>query len=123
LADARGTYVKRNSGILPWANRFDFKILQDISFGGKNGDTKHTIQLGLDIFNIGNLINSDWGIYEELNGGSSYNYPLLRVASASASAPTFNMLAVGGKLATTPYRDKTTVSSTWGMQFSARYMF
>ncbi|MCB0605355.1 MAG: TonB-dependent receptor [Saprospiraceae bacterium] len=123
LADARGTYVKRNSGILPWANRFDFKILQDISFGGKNGDTKHTIQLGLDIFNIGNLINSDWGIYEELNGGSSFNYPLLRVASASASAPTFNMLAVDGKLATTPYRDKTTVSSTWGMQFSARYMF
>jgi hypothetical protein len=99
------------------------KFFKTYHLEGNNGGTKHTIQLGLDIFNIGNLINSDWGIYEELNGGSSFNYPLLRVASASASAPTFNMLAVGGKLATTPYRDKTTVSSTWGMQFSARYMF
>lgn len=123
LADARGSYVKRNSGLLPWANRFDVKILQDISFGGNNGSRKHTIQLGLDIFNIGNLINPDWGIYQELNGGSSYNYPLLKVASKSASEPTFNMLTVNGELATTPFRNKNTVSSTWGMQFSARYIF
>lgn len=123
LADARGGYVKRNSGLFPWANRFDFKILQDISFGGKNGGRKHTLQLGLDIFNIGNLINSDWGIYQELNGGSQFNYPLLRVASSSPTDPTFQMLTVNGKLATTPYRNNNTVSSTWGMQFSARYIF
>ena len=43
--------------------------------------------------------------------------------SSGASIPAGYMLAVDGKLATTPYRDKTTVSSTWGMQFSARYMF
>ncbi|HMY83139.1 MAG: TonB-dependent receptor [Saprospiraceae bacterium] len=123
LDDARGGYVKRNSGLLPWANRFDVKIMEDISFGGKNGGRKHTIQLGLDIFNVANLFNSEWGVYQTLNGGSNFNYPLLKVSQSSPSAPTFTMLAVGNELATTPFRNNNSVVSTWAMQFSARYIF
>jgi len=123
LSDARGGYVERNIGLLPWANRFDFKVLQDLSIGGKNGSRKHTLQLGLDIFNIGNLINPDWGIYQELYGGSFYNFGLLKVVDKTTK-PTFQMATTpDGKLATDPFRNNNSASSTWGMQFSARYIF
>jgi len=123
LNEARGGYVERNSGLTPWTNRFDFKLLQDFSIGGKNGSRKHTLQLGVDIFNLGNLINSDWGVYQELNGGSPFFYPLLNTSGAASPTPSFTMLAVNGQLATTPYRNNNTTSSTWGMQFSVRYIF
>ena len=123
LKEARGGYVERNSGIFPWANRFDLKFLQDFSIGGKDGKKKHTLQLGLDIFNLANLINSDWGIYQELNAGSQYNYALLKVVDNKTTVPTFQMATVNGKLATTPFRNNNSTSSTWGMQVSARYIF
>jgi len=127
LKDARGGYVERNSGLLPWSNRFDFRVAQDLiaNFGAKN----HTLQLTLDILNVGNLINSEWGIRQELNTGSQYNYALLKVASVSATGvPTFNMVSYKNPegntvLPTTAYRDWFGVGNTYSMQIGLRYTF
>jgi len=61
LKDFAGGVVERNSARAPWVNQFDLRITQDLP--GFWGD--HKIRLGLDVLNVGNLLNKDWGeIYE-----------------------------------------------------------
>jgi hypothetical protein len=127
LKDAKGGYVARNSGLLPWYNRFDVRLLQDIFTN--IGKDRHTLQLSVDIMNAGNMINSDWGVRQELNTGSQYNYALLKVASVSAAGvPTFQMQTVkdeAGKtvLPATPFRNWFGTGNTWSMQVGLRYTF
>ncbi|MCD4695836.1 MAG: TonB-dependent receptor [Bacteroidales bacterium] len=59
LSEHRGEYATRNASRLPWTNIFDFKIAQDIFYS--SGTYKHTLQITLDIFNVGNLLSKDWG--------------------------------------------------------------
>jgi hypothetical protein len=126
LRKAKGGYIERNAGILPWQSRFDLRILQDIFT--EIGRKRNTLQLSLDILNVGNLINSDWGVRKELITGSQYNFALLNVAGVSADGvPTFNMATVTENnrpvLATTPYRDWFDVRNAWSMQLGVRYIF
>lgn len=122
LNDARGSYVKRNSGVMPWRNRFDFKLLQDLGF--KIGQKVHTFQISFDILNLGNLINPAWGLSQDLDYGSQYNYGLLNVKNNKTTTPTFTMATdSSGKLATQPFRNNNTSYSTWAAQLGLRYMF
>lgn len=122
LNDARGGYVKRNSGLLPWYNRVDFKILQDIGF--KIGEKKHTIQLSFDIINLGNLLNSAWGVQKELDFGNQFYYGLLNVKDNKTTTPVFTMATdSSGKLATSAFRNVNSAYSTWAGQFGIRYIF
>src|SRR5690606_25862885 len=79
LGKYRGDYVERNAGLMPWINRWDFRFLQDIFVTQKSNGRRHTLQLSLDIMNVGNLLNRSWGLYKQLNNGSGYNYGLLEV--------------------------------------------
>lgn len=126
LKEAKGGYVARNSGLLPWYNRFDVKVLQDIFTN--IGKDRHSLQLSVDIMNAGNWINSEWGVRQELNTGSSYNYALLKPTTTSTGAATFQMLTVkdeAGKtvLPTTPFRNSFGTWNTWSMQVGLRYTF
>ncbi len=127
LKKAKGGFVERNSGLMPWNNRFDFRLMQDIFT--EIGKDRHTIQITVDILNIGNLINSNWGVLKELNTGSTYNYGLLKTVSVTPDGvPTFQMTTVTQPdgttvLPTTPFRDYFSVSNTWRMQLGLRYSF
>lgn len=133
LKDSRGGYADRNGALLPWLNRFDFRLLQDLYTNiGKN---KHTLQLSVDIFNIGNLISKDWGTLKALNGAQS----LLRVSTISPEGvPTVRMNTIqqNGEtiLPATAFRDVTALTdfnlvtgntnyNTWSMQIGLRYSF
>lgn len=59
LRTRRGQYTERNGAKTPWEHRFDLRFSQDL--GLKIGETMHKFQLTFDIFNVGNLINKDWG--------------------------------------------------------------
>ncbi|SEI76286.1 Carboxypeptidase regulatory-like domain-containing protein [Dyadobacter koreensis] len=127
LKNAKGGYIERNAGLLPWLNRFDFKLVQDIFTN--IGKKQNSLQISLDIMNVGNLLNSAWGVRQELDAGSQFNYALLDVASVtSAGVPTFKMLTVSGaensvKLPTTLYRNTFNAANTWNMQLGLRYSF
>ncbi len=129
LSAARGGYVARNNGLMPWLNRWDFRLLQDVFVTEGKSGRRHNLQLSLDIMNVGNLLSSEWGLYKQLNTGSLYNYGLLNVNSVSEEGvPTFNMITVqdaNGKtvLPETPFRNLFGTSSTWGMQVGLRYTF
>jgi len=123
LSKRRGMYAERNGALLPWLHRFDFKLLQDIF--ANIGKQKNTLQFSIDIINFGNLLNSHWGVRQEVISGAN---TLLRKASiTSEGVPTFTMntVSVNGQtiLPATAIRDVTTTATTWGMQIGLRYIF
>jgi outer membrane receptor for ferrienterochelin and colicin len=57
LARYSGRVVERNSDRNPWVNNFDVRISQQLP-GFFNG---HKSEIWVDLMNVGNLINKDWG--------------------------------------------------------------
>jgi hypothetical protein len=117
LSKYRGEYLPRNAFLNPWLNRFDIRVLQDIS--QTFGRMKNTLQLSVDIVNLGNLLNSDWGIQENLNGAEN----LLSRAGAVSATPNFNLNRVSGDLPVNPFRNASGFGTTWSMQVGLRYLF
>ena len=60
LSGRRGQYAERYGALSPWKGRWDVRLLQDyhLEVRGK----RNTIQLSLDVLNVGNLLNlsGDW---------------------------------------------------------------
>jgi len=106
---------------MPWVSRFDVKILQDIFM--KFGATKHTLQISLDLLNVGNLLNSNWGIYRKQTLGT-YDITLLKYSrTGSDGIPHYQMNYTGSALPTSTYSPVLSTSSTWGAQLGIRYTF
>ena len=72
LSAHRGEYSKRNGAVCPWLNRINFKIDQEFYFNVAGRQT--TLQIGADVNNIGNLINSNWGCYQQLSSETILKY-------------------------------------------------
>ncbi|MGI9549708.1 MAG: TonB-dependent receptor, partial [Aurantibacter sp.] len=109
LRDNRGSYAERYGALAPWRGRWDVKILQDIKFSEKN-----KIQLSLDVLNIGNLINSNWGVVE----APGFNQ-LLGVTVDDNNDPTYTFDP--GRTST--FTAVSDARSRWQAQFGVRYIF
>ena len=59
LKDHRGQYYKRNADNLPFEHHFDLHVAEKMSL--KVGKYVHALELSLDILNVANMINKDWG--------------------------------------------------------------
>jgi hypothetical protein len=79
LSKHRGEYAERGAVFLPMVYRGDLQIAQDLF--RNMGNNKHSLQLRLDILNVGNLINKNWGVGQRLVN----NQPLIPT-SARADA-------------------------------------
>ncbi|MCJ7526181.1 MAG: TonB-dependent receptor [Candidatus Aminicenantes bacterium] len=58
LVAARGTIIERNASREPWNHGLDARLAQDIPVPGLKD---HRLQITLDIVNLLNLFNKDWG--------------------------------------------------------------
>jgi hypothetical protein len=121
LSSRRGQYAERNGALLPWIYQADFSIIQD--FYVKIGGKKNTIQIRGDIFNVGNLLNKNWG-----TGVSIFTTTPLAAAGANAQGvPQFRMVNVGTTtnplLPSETFRQRASLSDVWQAQFSVRYIF
>lgn len=59
LKNHRGEFSERNGARLPFTNNLDLKFLQD--FNLKINKHTYQLQFSWDIYNLGNLINREWG--------------------------------------------------------------
>ncbi len=126
LHSRMGKYAERYGEVQPWIHRFDAKILQDV-FANFGSDRKYTLQVSLDLLNVGNMINDSWGTYTYNPLTSFENVrPLTVVSRGSAtSQPTFRLNANSLQ----DFKDKTTLSkslstsSTWGCLLGVRLIF
>jgi len=124
LNKKRGKYAERNSATTPWYNRVDMRFLQD--FFIETGGSKHTIQFSVDILNLPNLLNKDWGFKQYTSLGSATNLinnPLTFKGIDATGKPTYTLAEFKQQLVTTPYQKDISTFSTWGMQLGLRYIF
>jgi len=118
LSKNKGQYAERNGALLPWYNRIDFRVLQDfyMNIGGK----RNTLQFGLDIINLPNLLRSGWGIRQRTTVN---NAAILQYRSLRDGQPVFRLAEAGGALPTTTFENLPSAATTWGAQASIRYIF
>jgi hypothetical protein len=125
LSSHKGQYAERFGKMEPWLNRFDFKFAQEV-FTDLGNARRGTLQLTLDVLNIGNLINKNWGAYQDFGITNGYdNIQLLKVAGFQNGQPVYQLnapdLAKFGENA--QFVDDVSTSSTWGMLFGIKFMF
>jgi hypothetical protein len=117
LRKNKGKYAQRNGAALPWYDRVDVKILQDVFTN--IGKRRNTIQVSLDILNFTNMINKDWGVIK----ATTVRNPLVFAGYDGTGAPTYRMTQINKELVTQPFQTVQSTASTWGMQFGVRYIF
>ncbi|WP_448243440.1 TonB-dependent receptor [Pseudoxanthomonas mexicana] len=66
LEGYRGDVVERNSQRNSWVNQFDLRVSQELPGFFKG----HKSEIWLDVMNVGNLINKDWGRIQYNSGYS-----------------------------------------------------
>ena len=123
LSSHRGEYSERNGAMLPWIGNADLNITQEffINVGGK----RNTIQVMLNILNIGNLLNDEWGVGYVINSDRPLNY---RGIDAVTGKPIYRMNIKGvssgqiNKLTET-YSRRASIGDVWSGQFGVRYIF
>lgn len=106
LSKHRGEYSERGGVTVPWVHRFNLKFAQDINFMAAGRE--NTIQIGFDITNIGNLINSEWGVAKKVNSEQILKWDA-KNSKYTFTAPTWSVAA--------------NTYSTWSMLLSLRWFF
>ena len=120
LKNHKGEYAEAYAARAPWVHRFDLRITEDFSF--KAGKTEHHFQLSLDFMNIGNMINSKWGVMK--NASSSNGCRILKYEGMDDNkTPIFSMYKINGEYPTETYSYNRIYTECWKMQVGIRYIF
>ncbi|HZO20433.1 MAG TPA: carboxypeptidase regulatory-like domain-containing protein [Gemmatimonadaceae bacterium] len=114
LSEHRGQIADRFGAVNPWYTSIDLRVLQDIAMQARG--RRHAFQLSLDILNVGNLVNSDWGVRKVASAAATS--PLRFVRFDASGAPVFNFT---GPAET--YVDDPGLFSRWRAQIGLRYLF
>jgi len=120
LSKHQGEYAEAYSARAPWVNRFDFRFVQDFSI--KAGSTTNTLQLSLDLINAGNLLNSTWGVNQNM-AVSNYGAILRYEGRDVSNVPSFSMVQVDGSYPTQTYDTYLNFNQCWMLQVGLRYIF
>ncbi len=123
LKNSLGGYVGRNAALLPWLHRFDFRFLQDIFTNV--GPRRHSLQFSLDIMNVGNFLNKEWGISKALNNATNLLVPVGKPDANGKVNFTMRTITENGEtvLPSKAYSNTTSTLTTWSMQMGLRYTF
>jgi len=108
LNENRGGYAERYGALSPWRSKFDVKIMQDFKF--KN---KQKVQFSIDILNVGNMLNSNWGVVQQPRSVQPLG------VSVTGGVPTYTFDGT----VTETFAYDTSLLSKWQMQFGLRFIF
>ncbi|WP_228547290.1 TonB-dependent receptor [Nonlabens antarcticus] len=121
LRSRRGQYAEANASRASWNHSIDFKLLQNFSiYTGADKENKNTLQLSLDIFNVANLINKDWG---ERTFVPNFGQVGLITTEQGGPNPEFTFDPTFTNDDLEVIDDGGTRSSRYQMQIGARYIF
>ena len=117
LRKHRGNYAERNGAKLPFYHKLDAKLLQD--FFVNVGNRRHTLQFSVDVLNLPNLINKEWGIRK----ATVSRNPLAPAGADANGVPQFRLNGVNNQPVSYSFQDVISTTSTWGLQLGLRYIF
>lgn len=122
LSSHRGQYAEAYAARAPWVHQFDFRIMEEFEF--RIGKTKHAFQLSFDIMNIGNLLNSSWGVQKIATQASNGCRVLKYEGTNAAGEPTYSMQKnANGEYYSQTYDYSYNNSQCWQMQVGIKYLF
>ncbi|HSV88815.1 MAG TPA: hypothetical protein VLH61_09245, partial [Bacteroidales bacterium] len=123
LSRNRGRHAERGAAFLPMVTRADLSISQDIA--ANIGGTRNRLQVRVDIANITNMINNEWGIGQRV----VTNQPLV-VRPGALGGPIdaqgriiYRMANVGDQLISETFQQTLGVGDVWRIMFGVRYLF
>lgn len=111
LSAHRGEYAGKYDILSPWYSRLDFRVLQDYNF--TVGGETNSIQLSMDVLNLGNLLNSNWGVRQNPTNTQPVG------VSVADGVPTYSF----DTALSNTYTNDFSLLSRWQMQFGIRYIF
>lgn len=124
-----GKIAERNSLVGPWVNRIDLKFNQNFYFYTGSNQHRHTVQIGVDVLNVANLLNPHWGNAWTVNAGDGYGNAIpidltnAKAVYTAGANPVFQFQKNGSEKLTDIFSIYNSTSSTWQMIISARYIF
>ncbi len=122
LSTRRGKYAERNGGFAPWFTRLDLAVEQDFSV--KAGKNNNTLRFRVDVQNLGNLLNNEWGV-GYLNNGN----PIARDATLPATGiPTYRLRTINDakgepQLIKDSFTRAINFDNVYQIQLGVRYIF
>jgi hypothetical protein len=125
LSKHRGQYAQANAVVFPFFKDLDMNITQDIFFNTRiKGETdKHTLRLSLDLINVGNFLNKNWGLVKLQNTSTPLTFEGM---AADGKTPLFSFPyadATNFVPLVNSYSNNTSIVSRWQLQFGIKYLF
>jgi hypothetical protein len=128
LSKHRGQFAQRNAVTLPTFKRADFNFTQDLYV--QSGKVKNTLRLSIDIINVGNLLNRNWGLYQTtvnpIGSGGLVTILNYKGIDPITKQPTYSF-PYADKTNEIPltnsYKTDTNQLSRWQAQIGLRYIF
>ena len=129
LKTRRGQYAERNGLHTTFVNDLDMKLMHEFKLSKNN--KSNTLQVSLDIFNVLNLLNNDWGHVTFVTNLNNYTVNFLKFvkdgnaksvgAPATGYLPSFNFVKPAG--IDNHYYTLDPINSRWQGQLGIKYNF
>lgn len=121
LKNNKGKYAEANMVRSPWVHNFDLRLAEE--FYITVGDVRNTLEFSFDFLNIGNMINSKWGVSQRntiANKGEILNYE----GKDANNVPSFSFIKNdGGDYLTDSFDYNYYYGETWKLQVGVKYSF
>src|SRR5690554_4066531 len=121
LKKQQGKYAEAYSVYSPWVHRIDFSYKHDFVVNTRN--SRHVLQLSLDIKNVMNLFNNSWAVAKYLNPDIGTEARILKYEGVDADGvATFSTPAsINGDTQT--FTPSYSLGQTWYASIGTKYIF
>ena len=109
LNSHRGQYMEKYGILTPFYGSLNLKVVQEFKINQSN-----SFQLSMDVLNVGNLINSNWGVRQ-----IPVSTQPIGVSVDASGTPIYSF----DKFLTSTYQNDFSLLSRWQIQFGIRYIF
>ena len=123
LSKRRGQYAERGGAFLPLVSRVDFSLVQSVF--ADVFEKRQTFEIRLDILNVGNLLDKNWGQAQHF-----VSLQPLTVATSAQGGPAnaqgqpqYTMRVVNGALMDHTFEKNAFLSDVYSFQLGLKYFF
>ena len=128
LKTRKGQYAERNGMRTPWNTDLDMKLMHEFTI---NQAKKQSLQISMDVFNVLNLIDHNWGQINFITNVNNYTVNFLKFvndangnkpgAPSTGYQPTYNF--VRPNVSNGQYYTVDPLNSRWQAQLGVKFIF
>jgi hypothetical protein len=124
LSKRRGQYAERYGAVMPMLRRADLSIVQDV-FRNLGGN-RNAFQIRADITNVGNLLNSNWGVGRRPVAAANTNNQVQILTTPGVDAQgraTYRLAVASNALIRKSFEKTAFTGDVYQFMLSLRYSF